>query len=108
MNQAQKLIKDYIRSGYVFFTLKKIELDEKNKKQLVGMPNWKLIDNSNYLENVNEKHKALAIITGKMSKITVMDFDVKNNECSYEQVIQDFPEVKHSYTVKTQSYIFYI
>lgn len=100
--EAKKIVKSYIENGYVFFTFKKIVLDDKNVKN-VSLPRWKEITKENYLNYVDEKQQGFAIITGKMSNITVMDFDVKNNECSYEQVINDYPELKDCLTVKTQS-----
>lgn len=96
-------IQNYANQNFIAFTLEGIVLNENNKKQLLGMPNWKNIKEHNYQNYCFNNHRALAVITGKMSGITCIDFDVKDGKCSYETVIETYPELKQYKTVKTQS-----
>ena len=64
------------------------------KKQLKGMPSWKQFQKS----YISAKDKARAIITGKKSNITVLDFDDIEE---YNKVIVQYPELKDHYTVKS-------
>lgn len=102
------VIANYQSRGFCVFTLDGITLNDNNKKQLYGMPNWKDINKTNFREYCFDQHRALVIRTGNLSGITCLDFDVKEGKCSYEKVVQDYPELKAFKTVKTQSGGFHI
>ena len=85
------------------FTFEGITIDEDNKKKLHRIPSWSEINKNNFRSYIYTHHKAFAVLTGKISNITVLDFDVKNNYCSYEQVIKDYPQLKNYKTVRTWS-----
>ncbi len=101
-------IANYIQQGFCVFTFEGIVLNDKNKKQLLGMPNWKNINASNFQEYCFKHHRALAVITGKFSNVTCIDFDVKDGKCSYQATIDAFPELAKCKTIKTQSGGFHI
>lgn len=104
----ESYISKYLGENIYIFTLEGIILNDKNKKTLLGMPSWKNINKLNFKEYCFKNHRALAVITGKMSGITCIDFDVKDGYCAYNDVINDFPELKECRTVKTQSGGFHI
>ena len=85
------------------FTLEGIVINDKGKKNILGMPKWKDINNLNCPQFCYNHHRALAILTGEKSNITVIDFDLKDGLCSYDNVIEDFPDLKNCYTVRTWS-----
>jgi hypothetical protein len=70
----------------------------EEKKKPMGMPKHAEINKDNFLEYCNSSHKAAAIITGKMSNITVIDFDDK--DC-YETMANKYPDLKKYRTIKT-------
>ena len=98
MNKLQNLIND----NFVCFTFSGIStfMNSKGeeKKKPMGMPKHAEINKDNFLEYCNSNHKAAAIITGKMSNITVIDFDDK--EC-YETMATKYPDLKKYRTIKT-------
>lgn len=96
-------IANYTSLGFCIFTLEGITLNDNNKKTLHGMPSWKEINKENFTDHCFPNHRALVIRTGKPSGITCLDFDVKDGRCSYNKVIEDFPELKNYRTVRTQS-----
>jgi hypothetical protein len=64
------------------------------------MPKWQEITAENYQEYNKKTHKATAVICGKMSDITVYDFDDKS---VYYKICEDCPELKNYYTVETKN-----
>ena len=68
------------------------------KKTPMGLPKHAEINKDNFKNYCNPSHKAAAIITGKMSNITVIDFDDK--DC-YESMVTKFPDLKKYRTIKT-------
>jgi hypothetical protein len=96
-------LSNYIQQGFCVFTFEGIVLNDKNKKQLLGMTNWKNININNFKEFCFKHHRALAVITGKNSNVTCLDFDVKDGQCSYQAVIEAYPELAKCKTIKTQS-----
>ena len=59
---------------------------------------WKIINENNYKEFISDNAKSFFIITGKMSNITVIDFDDLD---VFDNLINEFPELKNCFTVKT-------
>ena len=100
MNEATTY---YQQNQMCCFTLEGIVINDKGKKNILGMPKWKDINNLNFPQYCYNHHRALAILTGKKSNITVIDFDLKDGVCSYDNVIEDFPDLKNCYTVRTWS-----
>ena len=98
MNKLQDLIDD----NFVCFTFSGISTfvnsKGEEKKKPMGMPKHAEINKDNFLEYCNFNHKAAAIITGKMSNITVIDFDDK--DC-YETMAAKYPDLKKYRTIKT-------
>lgn len=98
MNALQKLIDE----NFIVFTFPKIitNIDKKGKetKQPINMPKWKEITKDNYLNYCNMSHQASAIITGKISNLTILDFDDINE---YNRLIKEYPELKTYRTIKT-------
>ena len=59
-----------------------------------GMPkNWTTLTKKQRCEMVvPTNHHALAILTGTISNLTVIDFDTDSDgRTSYEEVLEDFP-----------------
>jgi len=98
MNKLQNLIND----NFVCFTFSGISTfvnsKGEEKKKPMGMPKHAEINKDNFLEYCNNSHKAAAIITGKMSNITVIDFDDK--DC-YKTMTAKYPDLKKYRTIKT-------
>lgn len=83
--------------NFVLFSFPKIKtyLNEKNEeKKRVFLGEWKNIVKT----KININHESLAIKTGKISDITVFDFD---NIDEYNRIINDMPELKNVFRVKT-------
>ena len=91
-----------VDEGFIIFTFTQINTQiNKNgeeKKIPMGMPKWKDINENNYLDYCNSSHKGVALITGKMSGITVFDFD-KMSE--YDKMVNIYPEILNYRTIKT-------
>ena len=65
------------------------------KKVLIGLPlQWPSFKKS----YITPKDKCRAIVTGKKSNITVLDFDDVED---YDKIIVQHPELKNNYTVKS-------
>ena len=84
-------------NSFTSFTFPCIKM-ENGKKTPIGMPSWREINEDNYKEYINKDHHCRAIITGKLSGITVLDFDI---DSSYHQMVENFPELKKVKTIKT-------
>lgn len=93
----------YKQNDLVIFTLDKIETylhNGEEKKQFVGIPKgWASITLDNMADYVKENYKAIGVLTGKKSNITVIDFD---NMETYEKIIKKYPELNKSLKVKTR------
>jgi hypothetical protein len=100
MNEA---VSRYKTSKIYVFTLEGIVIDEKGKKKMIGMPQWKQINHNNFSSYCFNHHRALAVLTGKTSCATFVDIDLKDGYCAYDDVMNDFPELRDCYTVKTWS-----
>jgi len=94
-------IDNYLKEDIVCFAFKKIETytNEKGeiKKRPVGMPNWKSINKDNCSNYSNGS--AVGIITGKISNLTIIDFDNKN---TYELLTKKHPDLKTYKTIQTK------
>ena len=72
---------------------------EEKKKLPFNNFSWKDINKDNYKEFFNCDDKSFYVITGKMSNITILDFDKAE---LYDQLVEEFPELKDHFTVKTK------
>jgi len=77
------------------FSIKTKIINGKEKKELKNMSAWKEINKDNCLKTVGLN---VAIICGKISGISVIDFD---DMSTYETVINDYPELKSFKQIKT-------
>lgn len=92
MNQH---IAEYRRRGWVFFSFRGIEY-KANKKTPRGLPRgWQKLQEPRY----SSGETCIAVVTGKVSGITVIDID---NVDSYDKIVQACPEVMGHYTVKSR------
>ena len=98
----QSHVQQYYDQGIYSFTFKGLttHLDKDGivKKDSIGFPKWKDINKNNFMDYVCNQNRALAVITGKMSNITCVDFDIKEE---YERIVSEHPELKTYYTVQT-------
>jgi len=76
---------------FIGFSFKNIttslDKDGKEKKKLNGMPNWRKITRENWKNFVNKSHDGFAIITGKISGVSVLDFDTED---AYKEFLEAF------------------
>ena len=77
---------------------------DNNDKETKRLPfdkdfSWKVINENNYKDYVNDDDKSFFIRTGIMSNITVIDFD---DAYTYEKLVEGMPELKNHFTVKTR------
>jgi hypothetical protein len=79
------------------FNIKTNIVNGKEKKVIKNMPPWKQINKDNCLKYVGLN---VAVITGAISGISVIDFD---NMDSYHKVLEDYPELKDFKTVQTRN-----
>ena len=86
--------------GFVCFTFKslktKMSKNGKEKKDPVMGCDWHNITKENY--KMFNKYENWALITGKMSDLTVIDID---NQDTYEKLIEKCPVLKECRTIKT-------
>ena len=91
-------------NNFVYFTRPKpittyLNNDGEEKKKLPFKNfSWKDINEDNYKNYVDNDDKSFYIITGKLSNITVLDFD---DDFVYDELVRKLPDLKNSYTVKT-------
>jgi P4 family phage/plasmid primase-like protien len=73
------------------------EQDKKGKinKTMLGMPSWKKITQT----QINKKHTGRCVLTGKISGITVFDFDIEE---VYYKFVDLYPDLKKYKTIKTK------
>lgn len=100
MNAMQNLINE----GFIIFTfeglttyLNKLGIE---KKQIIKMRKWEKINETNFIDFINPDHKGFALITGKMSNVTVIDFDDYD---VYQELILEKPEIKNIRTIRTRN-----
>jgi hypothetical protein len=79
------------------FTIKTKIINGKEKKDIKQLPPWKQINKDNCFKYVGLN---VAVITGAISGISVIDFD---NMESYYKVLEDYPELKSFKTVGTRN-----
>ena len=90
---------------FVRFTIPKITTylnqDGIEKKKPIGMPSkWtETINENNYKLFINNTHKVMCLLTGKINDLTIIDFDKKE---VYDLAIQEFPELKKYRTIQTK------
>lgn len=93
-----------MNSEFVNFTFEKLfEVQQKNgkiEKEIKGMPSWKKINKDNHNQFINPNYTGHAIITGKISNITVFDFDLEE---VYDYFIEQEPSLKNYKTIKTKN-----
>lgn len=97
------IIEEYSKNDMCVFTFTGITtfLNDKGeeKKKPIGMPNWRDIDKDNFKDFCTPNKFGLAILTGELSNITVIDFD---NIESYNQMVLDYPELQNYKTIRTK------
>ena len=93
-------IQDYLDTGIVSFAFPKIDTytNERGevKKKPIGMLNWRTINKENCLKY--SVGNAYAVVTGKQSNLTIVDFDVKED---YYKLMDKHPELKTYKTIQT-------
>ena len=103
MEKMEKHADEYLNQGFVPIFLKSITNEEKNgwKKKMNGLPKgWPSITKENAKSYIKSSSKCVGIITGKVSGISVIDFD---NEESYRIYKERFPkEFSEVITIKTK------
>jgi hypothetical protein len=90
-------------SDYVNFTFQSLEEEvgkTKINKKILGMPSWKNITRENHKNYIKKEHKGHAILTGKMSGITIFDFDIPE---VYYKFAELYPKLKTYRTIKTKN-----
>ena len=91
-------IQDYLDTGIVSFAFPKIDTytNERGevKKKPIGMLNWRTMNKENRLKY--SVGNAYAVVTGKQSNLTIVDFDVKDE---YYKLIEKHPELKKYKTI---------
>jgi len=93
-------IKANLQNGIVSFSgfeIKTKIINGKEKKDIKKMPAWKEINKNTCINYIGLN---VAVICGKLSNISVIDFD---NMESYHQVMTDFPELENFKKVKTRN-----
>jgi hypothetical protein len=88
---ALEFIKFCEYNDFIGFSFKgittKLNKDGIEKKSLVKMPNWRKINKENWKNFVNKSHDGFAIITGKESGVSVLDFDTED---AYKEFLEAF------------------
>jgi hypothetical protein len=98
-------IQDYLDTGIVSFAFPKIDTYTNKrgvvKKKPIKMPNWKTINKENCLKY--SVGNAYAVVTGKQSNLTIVDFDVKDD--NYKSM-EKHPKIKTYKTIQTNKGFF--
>jgi len=90
---------------FVRFTIPMIitylNTDGIEKKKPIEMPKeWtKIINETNFKQYINNKHKVMCLLTGKINDLTIIDFDKKD---VYDLALQQYPELKNYRTIQTK------
>ena len=84
--------------NFSFGLIKTEFINGVEKKHLSNLPHWKQIDRNYGYNGLNDELKSKATRTGKISGITVIDFDDRN---VYDKLISEHPELIDNYTVST-------
>ena len=82
-------------NNFISFSFGKIQTELINgveKKRLPDLPYWKSISET----QIKPAHKSRATRTGKISGITVIDFDDKK---VYKKLLEEHPDLNECYTV---------
>jgi hypothetical protein len=98
-------IESLIAENFTLFTFKGIATNINNngieKKTPLGMPVWKQINRDNFRDYIDTHNdEGTAIITGKISGISVLDFD---DITEYDKLVKKYPEIKKYRTIKTKN-----
>ena len=95
-------LQNFINEGFIVFTFSGISTfinsNGLEKKKPMNMPKHGDITKENFTNYCKSGDKGAAIITGKMSNITVIDFDDKS---AYDSLLNSYPELKNYRTIKT-------
>jgi hypothetical protein len=86
--------------NFTFQALKEEVGKNKTNKKILGMPAWKEITRENHKNYIKKEHKGHAILTGKMSGITIFDFDIPE---VYYKFVELYPKLKTYRTIKTKN-----
>ncbi len=97
-----KQIKRMIDDGFCIFSFPRMFIYEdsfgKERKEPVYKIHWSMITRNNYLDNINYYDDGFSIIAGRLSGITVFDFDDPKD---YRRLVSKHPELKKCRTIKT-------
>ncbi len=97
-----KQIKKMIDDGFCIFSFPRMFIykdnEGKTRKEPVYTVHWSMINKSNFLDYINFNDLGFSIIAGRMSGITVFDFD---DQESYYKLIKKYPSLKKCRTIKT-------
>ena len=99
--EKYKLIKKFIDQGFCIFSFPRIDtaiVDGVEKKKPRFNVQWHGINKENHLQNINFNDTGFAFVAGKLSGVTVIDF---NERSEYNRFIKNHPEMKKYRTVKT-------
>jgi hypothetical protein len=96
-----KIIKDNIDSGFCIFSFPRMFVYLKSgieRKEPVYDVHWSLINKDNFKKYINFNHDCYSLIAGRLSGITIFDFDFAED---YYKLIKKHPELKRCKTIKT-------
>jgi hypothetical protein len=97
-----KQIKKMIDDGFCIFSFPRMfiypDSTGKLRKEPVYTIHWSLVNRDNFLNYINFNDLGFSIIAGRLSGITVFDFD---DAKSYQRLIKEHPNLKKCRTIKT-------
>ena len=97
----QSAIVSYISEGFVCFTFANIYTKRNStgiEKKHWNPPLWKEINATNMVNHCHVGHLGLAILTGRISGITALDFDDWEE---YQRLLRNFPTLAKYRTIRT-------